>query len=59
MEDIRNKLSLGLSEFNGLINKNKIYVDKTRFIEKMLNQRAIYYFLSRPIRFGKTLWFQP
>jgi hypothetical protein len=55
MEDIRNKLSLGLSEFNGLINENKIYVDKTRFIEKMLNQRAIYYFLSRPRRFGKTL----
>jgi hypothetical protein len=37
MGDIRNKISLGLSEFNGLINKNKIYVDKTKFIKKMLD----------------------
>ncbi|MDR1818779.1 MAG: AAA family ATPase [Methanobrevibacter sp.] len=53
---IRDRLSLGLAEFNGLINENKIYVDKTRFIEKMLNQGAVYYFLSRPRRFGKTLF---
>ncbi|MDR3223797.1 MAG: ATP-binding protein [Methanobrevibacter sp.] len=54
-EDIMNRLSLGVAEFNGLIEQNKIYVDKTRFIKKMMDQGRKYYFLSRPRRFGKTL----
>jgi hypothetical protein len=56
MEDITNRLSLGLSEFDNLIEQNKIYVDKTYFIKKMLDQGRKYYFLSRPRRFGKTLF---
>ncbi|MDR1820091.1 MAG: AAA family ATPase [Methanobrevibacter sp.] len=54
-EDIMNRLSLGLSEFNNIVKENKIYVDKTRFIKKMMDQGRKYYFLSRPRRFGKTL----
>ncbi|MDR2544236.1 MAG: AAA family ATPase, partial [Methanobrevibacter sp.] len=54
-EDIMNRLSLGLSEFDNIIKENKIYVDKTKFIKKMLDQGRKYYFLSRPRRFGKTL----
>jgi hypothetical protein len=54
-EDIMNKLSLGVSEFNDLIEQNKIYVDKTIFIKKMMEQGRKYYFLSRPRRFGKSL----
>jgi Holliday junction resolvase-like predicted endonuclease len=54
-EDIMNRLSLGLAEFSDLIEQNKIYVDKTRFIKKMMDQGRKYYFLSRPRRFGKTL----
>ncbi|GAA5818785.1 MAG: Pseudogene of AAA family ATPase [Methanobrevibacter sp. CfCl-M3] len=38
-----------------LIKQSKIYVDKTRFIKKMMDQGRKYYFLSRPRRFGKTL----
>ncbi|MDR3290595.1 MAG: AAA family ATPase, partial [Methanobrevibacter sp.] len=55
-EDIMNRLSLGVSEFNGLIEQNKIYIDKTQFIKKMMDQGRKYYFLSRPRRFGKTLF---
>jgi hypothetical protein len=55
-EDIMNRLSLGVSEFNDLIEQNKIYVDKTEFIKKMIDQGRKYYFLSRPRRFGKTLF---
>ncbi|MDR3222943.1 MAG: AAA family ATPase [Methanobrevibacter sp.] len=54
-KDIMNRLSLGVAEFAGLIEQNKIYVDKTRFIKKMIDQGRKYYFLSRPRRFGKTL----
>ncbi|MDR3290989.1 MAG: ATP-binding protein, partial [Methanobrevibacter sp.] len=53
--DIRGRLSLGIADFNSLIEKNKIYVDKTRFIKKMIEHDETYYFLSRPRRFGKTL----
>jgi hypothetical protein len=54
-EDTMDRLSLGLAEFSDLIEQNKIYVDKTRFIKKMMDQGRKYYFLSRPRRFGKTL----
>ncbi|GAA5818576.1 MAG: AAA family ATPase [Methanobrevibacter sp. CfCl-M3] len=54
-EDIMNTLSLGLSEFDDIIKQGKVYVDKTRFIKKMMDQGRKYYFLSRPRRFGKTL----
>ncbi|MDR3291565.1 MAG: AAA family ATPase, partial [Methanobrevibacter sp.] len=40
------RLSLGVSEFSDLIEQNKIYVDKTRFIKKMMDQGRKYYFLS-------------
>ncbi|MDR2545030.1 MAG: ATP-binding protein [Methanobrevibacter sp.] len=54
-EDIMNSLSLGIANFSSLIEQDKIYVDKTRFIKKMMDQGRKYYFLSRPRRFGKTL----
>jgi hypothetical protein len=54
-ENTDRKLSLNVSRFDTLINENKIYVDKTKFIKKMVDDGFIYYFLSRPRRFGKTL----
>ncbi|MDR3291052.1 MAG: ATP-binding protein [Methanobrevibacter sp.] len=54
-KDIRGKLSLGIADFSSLIERNKIYIDKTMFIKKMLDHDETYYFLSRPRRFGKTL----
>ena len=48
------RLSLNYSSFARLIKDGCIYVDKTEYILKMLNE-GIYYFLSRPRRFGKSL----
>jgi hypothetical protein len=55
-KDIRGRLSLGITNFRDLIEQNKIYVDKTEFIKKMMDHGEKYYFLSRPRRFGKTLF---
>ncbi|MDR2545433.1 MAG: AAA family ATPase [Methanobrevibacter sp.] len=55
-EDIRGKLSLRIASFSSLIEQGKIYVDKTKFIKKMMDHGEKYYFLSRPRRFGKTLF---
>ncbi|MDR1086118.1 MAG: AAA family ATPase, partial [Deltaproteobacteria bacterium] len=39
-----------------IISEDRIYVDKTPYIYKMLTELDVYYlFLSRPRRFGKTL----
>ncbi len=46
-------LPLGISDFKSVIEEDKIYVDKTEYIYKLLESR--YYFLSRPRRFGKSL----
>jgi hypothetical protein len=48
------KLGIGISDFKELIKGNYIYVDKTEYIYKLVNQGK-YYFLSRPRRFGKSL----
>jgi hypothetical protein len=56
MNNIKGELSLGIAKFDKLINKNMIYVDKTPFIKQLLDHNKTYYFLSRPRRFGKTLF---
>jgi hypothetical protein len=53
--DIKEKLSLGLADFENIIKEDKIYVDKTDMIEKIIRLKRKYYFLSRPRRFGKSL----
>ncbi|MBF5059355.1 ATP-binding protein [Candidatus Neptunochlamydia vexilliferae] len=35
---------------------NYVYVDKTRFVKKLLEGGSPYYFISRPRRFGKSLF---
>ncbi|MDR2544617.1 MAG: ATP-binding protein [Methanobrevibacter sp.] len=54
--NLKGKLSLGLASFEDIIKKDKIYVDKTEMIEKILELDNKYYFLSRPRRFGKSLF---
>jgi hypothetical protein len=48
-------LPLGESTFRDIINKDKLYVDKTEEIYKLLETQGKYFFLSRPRRFGKSL----
>jgi hypothetical protein len=49
------KLPIGIQTFENLINEGYAYVDKTRFIPELAEQGK-YYFLSRPRRFGKSLF---
>jgi hypothetical protein len=53
--NIKSNLSVNISDFKKLITEDKIYVDKTDIIEKIISLRGTYYFLSRPRRFGKSL----
>ena len=49
------KLPVGVQDFEKLRSGNNIYVDKTLYIHKLLQSDAPY-FLSRPRRFGKSLF---
>ena len=49
------KLPLGIQNFRKIIEGDYVYVDKTRYVYDIINN-ASYYFLSRPRRFGKSLF---
>lgn len=49
------KYPIGEQSFSGLREGGYLYVDKTRFIEKIINGGK-YLFLGRPRRFGKSLF---
>src|SRR3990167_7909391 len=49
------KLPIGYSSLIKIREENCLYVDKSPFVQKLLNKGA-YYFLSRPRRFGKSLF---
>jgi len=49
------KLPIGISTFKDIIEEGYLYVDKTLFVKKLAD-KGRYYFLSRPRRFGKSLF---
>lgn len=46
-------LPMGIENFKTMIDKSAYYVDKTNFIEDVLNEQVVSY--TRPRKFGKTL----
>lgn len=52
------KLPNGMSNYEAIVKDNRIYVDKTMYIEKMeqLSDRTIMFL--RPRKFGKTLFYK-
>ena len=48
------KLPIGIQTLSEIIKNNYLYIDKTSFVFKMAQQK--YFFLSRPRRFGKSLF---
>ncbi len=49
-------LPIGVQDFKKIIEGNAVYVDKTKYIYKLVSEEAnSVYFLSRPRRFGKSL----
>ncbi len=49
------KLPIGISSFECIRSEGYYYVDKTEFVKKLFDSGK-YFFLSRPRRFGKTLF---
>jgi hypothetical protein len=49
------KIPYGDADFGKIIQQNKLYIDKTKFIHE-LESLADYIFIIRPRRFGKSLW---
>ena len=50
------KLPIGISTLAKIRAEDYIYVDKTHHVAKLFNSGGRYYFLSRPRRFGKSLF---
>ena len=55
MAEIR-KYPVGMQTFSKIREGNYVYVDKTKYIVQMLENGSQYVFLSRPRRFGKSLF---
>ena len=51
----RRRLPIGIQTFRTLRERDCYYVDKTAFVERLLEE-GTHYFLSRPRRFGKSLF---
>ncbi|WP_157627925.1 AAA family ATPase, partial [Thermodesulfatator autotrophicus] len=52
---MKKKLPVGIQSFEVIRTENYYYVDKTPFVKKLVDEGK-YYFLSRPRRFGKSLF---
>ncbi|MCK9476384.1 MAG: ATP-binding protein [Candidatus Muirbacterium halophilum] len=50
------KLPIGISTLEKIINNNYVYIDKTKIALELIENGGGYYFLSRPRRFGKSLF---
>jgi len=49
-------ITVSKANFEEIIKDDFIYVDKTKFLYQIVNSKEPYFFLSRPRRFGKTLF---
>ena len=49
------KIPIGIEDFKMLITDDYFYIDKTKFIEEILNDGSLVKLFTRPRRFGKTL----
>ena len=56
MAKIVNKYPVGIQTFEEIRKKNYLYVDKTKYIVDFREKGMKYVFLSRPRRFGKSLF---
>jgi len=52
---LKKELPIGIPTLEKIIVENRVYIDKTQFVSKLVKSGS-YYFLSRPRRFGKSLF---
>ena len=56
MAKIVNKYPVGIQTFEEIREKNYLYIDKTQYIAEFREKGMKFIFLSRPRRFGKSLF---
>ena len=56
LDDLSNKLPIGVQSFEDLRNTGCLYVDKTDYVYFLTHSGTKSYFLARPRRFGKSLF---
>ena len=56
MTKIVNKYPVGIQTFSKIRENGYLYIDKTQYIVDFREKQMSYVFLSRPIRFGKSLF---
>ena len=56
MAKIVNFYPVGIQTFSNIREENYLYVDKTQYIVDFREKKMKYVFLSRPRRFGKSLF---
>lgn len=54
--ETNDKYPIGQQDFKTLRERGLIYIDKTRFVRKIADDGSQYFFLTRPRRFGKSLF---
>ena len=50
------KLPIGIQTFSKIREGNYLYIDKTKEALELIESASEYFFLSRPRRFGKSLF---
>jgi len=50
------KLPIGIQSIDKILNEGYVYADKTGYVRQLLEEGAPHYFMSRPRRFGKSLF---
>ena len=55
MQERKRPMPVGIEDFGELIQRGYYFVDKTRFIRKLLDSQGKITLITRPRRFGKTL----
>ena len=55
MDISKRKLPIGIQTFEKIREEGYVYVDKTEYVHRLV-QSGTQYFLSRPRRFGKSLF---
>lgn len=53
---MKKDLAIGYDSFSDLIGNNCYYVDKTQFLKTVLQDKSKVMLITRPRRFGKTLF---
>ncbi|MDE5795058.1 MAG: AAA family ATPase, partial [Muribaculaceae bacterium] len=56
MEETNVRYPIGQQDFKILRERGLLYIDKTEYIRKIVDDGGQYFFLARPRRFGKSLF---